>query len=76
MGETYQPFVIIEAAYMAWFTLEFFVRLVSSPSKVILSPPGEATDEIHSQLKFCKAFMNIVDLLAILPYYISLLFYR
>jgi hypothetical protein len=34
MGETYQPFVIIEAAYMAWFTLEFFVRLLSSPSKV------------------------------------------
>ena len=38
MGETYQPFVIIEAAYMAWFTLEFFVRLVSSPSKVICHP--------------------------------------
>ena len=29
MGETYQPFVIIEAVYMGWFTLEFFVRLLS-----------------------------------------------
>ena len=60
MGETYRPFVVIEAAYMAWFTLEFFVRLLSSPSKV----------------KFLRKVMNLVDLLAILPYYISLVFYR
>ena len=26
LGEPYQPFVIIEAVYMGWFTLEFFVR--------------------------------------------------
>ena len=34
MGETYPPFVVIEAVYMVWFTLEFFIRLISSPSKV------------------------------------------
>jgi len=60
MGETYQPFVIIEAVYMGWFTLEFFVRFLSSPSKI----------------EFVRKLMNIVDLLAILPYYISLVFYR
>jgi hypothetical protein len=72
MGETYQPFVMIEAAYMAWFTLEFFVRLLSSPSKV-----GPTQGLIsRRQMEFIKKLMNIVDLLAILPYYISLAFYR
>ena len=40
---------------MTWFTLEFLVRLLSCPDHV----------------KFIKSFMNIIDLLAILPYYLS-----
>ena len=85
MGETYQPFVIIEAVYMGWFTLEFFVRFLSSPSKVkIIQLNRNTLNALSSekvsnklfQIEFVRKLMNIVDLLAILPYYISLVFYR
>jgi len=59
LGQSYRPFVIIEGCYMGWFTVEFIARALSSPSK----------------LAFMKKFMNIVDFLAILPYFISLAFY-
>ena len=75
MGETYQPFVIIEAVYMGWFTLEFFVRFLSSPSKVEIIQLNRNTNKLF-QIEFVRKLMNIVDLLAILPYYISLVFYR
>lgn len=46
---------ILEAIYMTWFTIEFLVRFFSCPD----------------HCKFIKSFMNIIDLLAILPYYLS-----
>ena len=46
---------ILEAIYMTWFTIEFVVRFLSCPD----------------HCKFIKSFMNIIDLLAILPYFIS-----
>lgn len=72
----FPPFALLEAIYMSWFSFEFIVsnwkkirlmhryllnilfqiRLVSSPSKV----------------KFVKSLMNIIDLLAILPYFASI----
>ena len=80
MGETYQPFVIIEAVYMGWFTLEFFVRFLSSPSKVKIIQLYRLIffqlKNLLFQIEFVRKLMNIVDLLAILPYYISLVFYR
>ena len=33
MGQ-FAPFVIIEAVYMAWFTLEFIIRVICCPSKM------------------------------------------
>jgi len=58
-ASSYRPFVIIEGCYMGWFTVEFLARLLSCPSK----------------LAFVRKFMNIVDFLAILPYFVSLAFY-
>ncbi|MBN3304364.1 potassium voltage-gated channel subfamily F member 1 [Amia ocellicauda] len=46
----------IETACIGWFTVEYILRLVSSPNK----------------LRFAFTFMNIIDVLAIMPFYVSL----
>ncbi|XP_066535878.1 potassium voltage-gated channel subfamily F member 1 [Hoplias malabaricus] len=46
----------IETACIGWFTVEFGLRLASAPSKV----------------RFALSFMNAVDFLAIMPFYIVL----
>ena len=57
MGETYPPFVAIEAVYMCWFTLEFFIRLLSSPSKVErrrMELTQVSTDGFHQEVhEYC-----------------------
>ena len=52
----FAPFVIIEAIYMVYFTMEFLIRLLTCPSKP----------------KFLQSSMNWIDLLAIVPYYFTL----
>ncbi|KAK2142413.1 hypothetical protein LSH36_959g00017 [Paralvinella palmiformis] len=49
------PFFIIETVCTAWFTIEVIVRFMSCPSK----------------LGFWKDFKNIVDVTAIIPYYVT-----
>ncbi|XP_061599785.1 potassium voltage-gated channel subfamily F member 1-like [Cololabis saira] len=46
----------IETACMLWFTAEFLLRLASSPHK----------------LRFLLSFMNIIDFMAIAPFYVVL----
>ena len=46
---------VLEVIYMTWFTVEFLVRFLSCPD----------------HCRFIKSFMNIIDLLAVLPYYLS-----
>lgn len=59
-GGTPQPekmwYTVIEILCISWFTLEYVVRLLSSPQKLV----------------FIRTFLNIIDLVAILPYYITL----
>merc|ERR1719397_255078 len=52
----FAPFFIIEAVYMIFFTIEFLVRVVCCPSKQ----------------EFMKKSMNWIDLLAIVPYYVTI----
>ena len=47
---------MVEAGCISYFTLEFFIRLAGAPHK----------------LGFLKGTMNIVDVLAIAPYYLTL----
>uniref|UniRef100_A0AAY3ZYN9 Voltage-gated potassium channel regulatory subunit KCNF1 n=1 Tax=Denticeps clupeoides TaxID=299321 RepID=A0AAY3ZYN9_9TELE len=46
----------IETACIGWFTIEYVLRLLSSPNKV----------------RFALSFMNIIDFLAIMPFYVVL----
>nr|XP_057946414.1 potassium voltage-gated channel subfamily F member 1 isoform X1 [Doryrhamphus excisus] len=46
----------IETACMMWFTAEYLLRLASSPNK----------------LHFVLSFMNIIDFMAIIPFYVVL----
>lgn len=49
-------FATLEMAFIIWFTFEYVVRLIFSPQKLV----------------FIRSFLNIVDVLAILPYFIDL----
>ena len=49
---------MIETVCIAWFTLEYFIRLAGSPDKIA----------------FLKDGMNVVDVLAILPFFVTLFF--
>ncbi|XP_075693845.1 potassium voltage-gated channel subfamily A member 4 [Rhinoderma darwinii] len=50
------PFFIVETVCIVWFSFEFAVRLFACPSK-----PG-----------FFRDIMNIIDIVSILPYFITL----
>lgn len=51
------PFFIIESICVLWFTMEFVLRIISCPSKK----------------SFCRSIMNMFDVVAILPFFISLI---
>jgi len=47
---------LIENSCVLWFTFEFFIRLLSSPNLI----------------KFILDFLNFIDILCILPFYVGL----
>ena len=50
------PFFVVETACVAWFSVEFLLRLVACPSK----------------RQFVLDVMNVFDVLAIVPYFVVL----
>ncbi|XP_029453137.1 potassium voltage-gated channel subfamily A member 5 [Rhinatrema bivittatum] len=55
-GGLTDPFFIIETTCVVWFTFELLVRFFACPSKS----------------EFSKNIMNIIDIVAIIPYFITL----
>ena len=74
--QPYDPFAIIEGIYMGWFTFEFIMRLLTCPNKVLHHKIISFLYLLCLQFKFVTKMMNIIDFIAVLPYYISLIFYR
>nr|QTA73543.1 potassium voltage-gated channel protein shaker [Scolopendra subspinipes]WOE90267.1 potassium voltage-gated channel protein shaker [Scolopendra mutilans] len=54
--ELNDPFFLIETCCIVWFTFELLVRFGSCPNK----------------LAFCRDIMNTIDIIAIIPYFITL----
>jgi len=50
-------FELIETVCIAWFTIEFLVRFWASPKR----------------LKFLKSPLNLIDIISIMPFYLSIL---
>ncbi|XP_055915570.1 potassium voltage-gated channel protein Shaker isoform X2 [Eupeodes corollae] len=50
------PFFLIETICIVWFTFELSVRFFACPNK----------------LNFCRDVMNVIDIIAIIPYFITL----
>uniref|UniRef100_A0A914V4N1 BTB domain-containing protein n=1 Tax=Plectus sambesii TaxID=2011161 RepID=A0A914V4N1_9BILA len=50
-------FFLVELGCISWFTIEFLLRFISSPSKA----------------KFAKSFLNIIDFVAIAPFFVNLI---
>ncbi|CAG5927946.1 unnamed protein product [Menidia menidia] len=48
---------VIETVCIGWFTVEYILRLISSPNKI----------------KFVLSFMNIIDFMAIMPFFVVLI---
>ncbi|CAJ0963469.1 unnamed protein product, partial [Mesorhabditis belari] len=56
-GRNYNIFFWIESLCIIWFTLELFLRFISSPNK----------------LSFLTSFLNIIDFVAIAPFFVNLI---
>ena len=71
MEEEVYFFRVTEAVFVGWFTLEYTIRCLVSPRKVLQSYLSATNHFVTFQSEFIFSFLNIIDLLGILPFYVS-----
>ena len=65
-------FRVTEAIFVGWFTLEYLIRFIVSPYKVTIGNHfSSSIFRKHFQFEFLISFLNIIDLLGILPFFVS-----
>ena len=65
-------FRVTEAIFVGWFTLEYLIRFIVAPYKVSANCDKQLKI-ILFQVEFLFSFLNIIDLLGILPFFVSVI---
>ena len=65
----YPKLALIEAVCISWFTIEYLLRYIFFTSRYQVLPRFAGSPQ---KCDFVKGAMNVIDVLAILPYYLDL----
>lgn len=62
----------VEGVAVAIFTVEYLIRFIGAGADPEFSRPGSPCNAILSRLRYVASFFSVIDLLAIVPFYLAL----